>query len=365
MKCKLLWIGVMAVAAFVLPVGLVNAQNVVVFDEDFSDDDAGGWKDNSGHVPASNGKAGTWVMDNYTEANGTTAYDDSDWSPLVQGQVGAAGGSGAPSLDLMFSLNRTGADTGSTGVFNMGGIQKFTKADGTPRPAVTGDKIVGSFRAHRQSGSMGFGFTDNIAEYQAFQATMPKWKTDTHGSSPISFPTPYTSGGWEDPAKNSNYDANYRGFSPNVTGYIGLLSGSNGVNTAAAVDMDDNGVVDFGRAAPKSEAHLASGLVSFELTVGNSDYDLLQIDGVDVLQCNTAACQDTGGSPTTLNPGGPMPVGKVLGSVEAMFMTVGNHQLSEFWVDDIHIEIVPIPEPTSAVLLLLGVVGACIRRQRS
>jgi len=330
---------------------LAWAQATVVIDEDFSDDDGGcSWTDNFGCVPQNTSKAGEWLLSGHVVTGGNA---DDDWRPLVQSNVGQpAGGSGAPSLDYFASLNRTGSDTGQVGVFNMDGIIKFQTAAGVDFPAVTGNKIVGSFRVYTQSGSFGFGFTDDIAELQAFQATMPDWNA---GSSPIMMPTPYTTGNWEVPASNPNYDPAYRGFSRNVTGHISLNSGANQVYTNAPIDMNDDGVVDFGRGAPKTDPNNPVGRLNsstpsqirFEYTVGNSDYDLLQIDQgsgfEDIVQCNSAACQDSGGAPTVPNPGGPMPVGHVLSSIEGMFITGGNYQLTEVWADDFLVEVVADP----------------------
>jgi len=378
MKCKCLWIGVMAAAAFVLPVATgVATQNAVVIDEDFTGEGGGcNWTQNTGCAPENAGKAGKWLPSGHVPGGGAhTSNTDNDWGALVQSQVGQPSwGSGAPSLSVNATLNRTGTDTGTAGVFNMDSIIKFQLADGTDRSAVAGQKIIGSFRFYRQSGNIGFGFTDDIADLQAFQATMPTW---TAGSAPVMMPSPYTTQDWESPDLNPNYDPAHRGFSKSVTGHIGLLSGANGIKTAAVVDMDDNGAVDWNPNAPRTDPASSDGSVGnsqahvrFEYTVGTADYDLLQIDKVgdgsweDIVQCNTAACINAGGSPQVPNPGGAFPVGHVKNKIEAMFITVGNFQLTEIWADDFHVEIAPAPEPTSAVLLLLGVVGACTFRQR-
>ena len=108
-------------------------------------------------------------------------------------------------------------------------------ADGTDRPAVTGDKIAGSFRLYLQNGNFGFGFTDDIAALQAYQATMPEWSGLV--GSPIMMPTAYSNGDWN--------------VSENVTGHMALNGGYNNLYTHAVVDIVENegagdGQVDIG-----------------------------------------------------------------------------------------------------------------------
>lgn len=350
-----------------------SAPGVVVIDEDFSDDDGGCvWTANYGCAPQNVGKAGQWLPSGHIAGGGAhTPNMDNDWAPNTQSQVGQPntgdGWSGLPSLGFNATLNRQGADTGEIGVFNMDGIIKFQTADGTDRPAVTGELIRGSFRIFRQNGNFGFGFTDNIAELQAFQATMPTWNV---GSAPVMMPTPYTTGKWESETQNPNYDPAYRGFSPNVTGHISLNNGANKVFINAPVDMDNDGVVDFGTRAPKVDPENMIGrlntstpsTIRFEYTVGNAAYDLLQIDQgngwEDIVQCNSLDCQaDPGGlwGAMVPDPGGPMPVGHVFESIEAMFITVGNYQLTEGWADDFFVE---IPSPMAGDYNENGVVDA-------
>ena len=73
----------------------------------------------------------------------------------------------------------------------------------------------------------------------------------------------------------------------------------------------------------------------------------------DNVQCNTQACIDDS---LTLSPGGPMPVGHILDSIEGMFITGGNFQLTEVWADDFYVECAGacIPEPASLGLVGLG-----------
>ena len=135
------WVGVnnlwiVTMAAIVLVSASLALAGISVIDEDFSDDLGGGWKSNFGFVPQNVGKAGEWIADGYTDANGKLNNPDNDWSPLVQGEVGQpnTGGaldkfgrvsSGVPSLNFFGSQNRTGTDTGEVGVYNFGGILKF------------------------------------------------------------------------------------------------------------------------------------------------------------------------------------------------------------------------------------------------
>ena len=344
---------------------------VTVIDEDFQDDapDCSASR-NFGCAPVNTGKAGTWHPSGHVVSGGNA---DNDWTALVQNQIGAAGGSGTPSLDYLGTLNPNGIDTGVPGVFNMDGIIEFSLPDGTPRPAVTGDKIVGSYRMYQERGAFGFGFTDDIAQLQAFQATMPDWNGSV--GSPVMMPTAFNTGGWEDAGINTNYDAAFRGFSPNVTGHIQHNDGANRVWTHAVVDMDDNGVVDFGAATPKTAwfeldpmanppINQVGVLINFEYTVGNSVYDLLTFDAgtgpIDFVQCAHPDCVDNALVP---NPGGPMPVGAIKTEIVAMFITGANGRNTSIWADDFFVEIIPIPEPASLALLSMGVLLATRRRR--
>jgi hypothetical protein len=357
------WVGanslrIVTITAIVLVSTSLAVAGIPVIDEDFSDDIGGGWKNNFGFVPQNVGKAGEWIADGYTDANGKLNNPDNDWSPLVQGEVGQPNtgealdkfgrvSSGVPSLNFFGSQNREGLDTGEIGVYNFGGILKFQLADGTDRPAVTGDKIAGSFRLYRQNGNFGFGFTDDIAALQAYQATMPEWSGLV--GSPIMMPTAYSSGDWN--------------VSENVTGHMALNGGYNNLYTHAVVDIVENdgagdGQVDIGGQGvniPKVDpfdmiGSVNSGtpsIIHFEYTLGNSSYDVLQVDQgngfEDIVQCNSQDCQaDPGGAwgPAVPDPGGPMPVGRIVDSIEGMFITGGNGQLTEAWADDFYVEIV-------------------------
>lgn len=350
---------VFAVSTIVLVGASLTLGGIPVIDEDFTDDPGGGWKSNFGYVPLNDGKAGEWVADGYTDANGRLNNPDNDWSPLVQSAVGQPNtgealdkfgrvSSGAPSLNFFGSQNRVGDDTGEVGVYNFGGILKFQLADGTDRPAVMGDKISGTFRLYLQSGNFGFGFTDDIPALQAYQATMPEWSGAV--GSPIMMPTAYSNGDWE--------------VSPNVSGHMAINIGYNNLHTHAVVDVVENGgagdgKVDIGSMGvhiPKVDPFDMIGRVNkstpsilhFEYTLGNSTYDVLQVDQgngfEDIVQCNSEDCQAGPGNPpmwdaAVPDPGGPMPVGRILDSISGMFITGGNSQLTEAWFDDLYVEI--------------------------
>lgn len=359
----------LVVAAFLaLPVAS-QGQPVPVIREDFQDDPGGHWRDTTGNFPTNVGKPGQWLPSGHV-ANLNPFFPgntDSDWKPLVQNEVGAAGP--VPTGDYMATLNRTSAQSGSVGVFNMDGLIRFTTADGTPRPAVTGEKISGSFDYFAQEGNFGFGFTRSMSALQAYQAALPPWVGTN--SSPVMMPTAYSD--LEQTAGGGSIEV---GISPDITGHIALNGGFNNVFAHAVVDVAENGgagngFVDQGNSAPKTDpasiAHrpLAGGArqtIKFEYTVGNSNYDLLQVDQdgpllpggfVDILQAPT----------NTPNPNGPMPVGAVFNSIEGMFITGANTKLTEVWYDNINVDITPVPEPTALTLVALATAGLFARRR--
>ena len=122
------WVGanslrIVTITAIVLVSTSLAVAGIPVIDEDFSDDIGGGWKNNFGFVPQNNGKAGEWIADGYTDANGKLNNPDNDWSPLVQGEVGQPNtgealdkfgrvSSGVPSLNFFGSQNRLGIGYG-------------------------------------------------------------------------------------------------------------------------------------------------------------------------------------------------------------------------------------------------------------
>jgi hypothetical protein len=339
---------------------------IPVIQENFQDDAPGGsWKGNFGNLPTNVGLPGQWLPSGHI-ANLSPFFPnnmDNDWRPLVQSDANDASGSPAnlPAGVYMASLNRVGVQTGTAGVFNMDGIIKFTLANGTARPAVTGEKIRGSFDFSINEGIFGFGFTDNISALQSYQASLPPWVGT--GSSPVMMPTGFTD---REPDGEGGFTR--VGFSPNVTGQISINTGFNGIFTHACVDVAENGgagdgFVDQGNNNPKTDplstAHRplatnARQTIKFEYTVGNSVFDLLQVDQdgpdnplgfVDILQM-----PDNPSTPAkdTPNPNGPMPIGKIMPSIEGFFFTGGHTKLTEAFYDNIFVELVP------SVILLLG-----------
>lgn len=319
---------------------------IPVIQEDFQDDVAGSWQAYGGAPPSNVGHPGQWMNSGHVPVtNPYHTTPDLDWRPQVQNNALTVLPT-PPTGAYIGSLNRRPTPSDPFGVFNMDGILKFTLANGTARPAVTGDKIVGSFDWTQQNGNFGFGFTDNISALQSYQASLFPW-TGTK-SAPIMMPTAYS-----DIEPDQDGQSHRDPFSSNVTAEISFNGGFNNLYTHAVVDTAENngagdGFVDQGNSAPRTDplstAHrpLPSGKqrIRFEYTVGNANYDLLQVDQdvtdgvdnyVDILQGPT-------NNPT---PNGPMPVGKVMSSIEGLFITGCTGQLTEVWYDNINVSIVP------------------------
>ena len=359
-----------ALLAAVVMVSAGSAMAVVVVDETFQDDpDSCSWLQNFGCVPSNAGLPGTWHDAGHTVTGGRP---DNDWRPHYQNSnaLPATGGiidpltgrdwSGAPSQQYISSINRTGADTGVAGVYSLDGIIEFTLPNGTPRPAVAGEIVRGSFRLQRQDGNIGFGFTDDIAGLQAFHATSPVW--DGTGQGPWTMPTGYSAGGWVSP-----------NYSSNITGQVQFNAGFNGVHTHAVTDLNTDGDVDAGSARidadylnDETQKLLEASVVTFEFVVGSSEYTRLTLTDAtngtrDIVQCTLADCHPgSGGDQPAPNPGGPLPMGSTLNSISAIWMTGSDGKNEQYWLDDWYVEI--IPEPASLGLFGLGCLLAVRRR---
>jgi len=61
------------------------------------------------------------------------------------------------------------------------------------------------------------------------------------------------------------------------------------------------------------------------------------------VQCGSQDCINNNLVP---DPGGPIPVGNVVGFVEAMFVTGANGTLTEVWADDFFVEVQPTNPPS-------------------
>ena len=324
--------------------------------DDVGDNPAGGngyeWADIAETSIPSNpvGTPGVWHASGHVNTLNSAQWPlnlDTNWSPMVTGnpnKTSALGGSGHEGI---YYSNIYPTGDGSTGNYAMDGILEFTLADHTPRPAVTGEKIVGSFLFWKNivASHFGFGFTDSIADLKTYQAGMTQWSGGT--VSPLMMPTGYTS-----------YQSTSGGsvavpFSGNVTGQIMIGGGQNGIWTHAVVDDSSDGWVDQGSLLPRTGTgpddkpgdERIAYKIYFEYTVGNTTYDLLQWEeegGGGVRHDIVQAASDVP------NPGGPMPVGKVMTSIEGMFITGGQGVNNQVWYDNIVVEIV------SAVSFLPG-----------
>ncbi len=245
-------------------------------------------------------------------------------------------------------------------VFALGGILAFTEADGTPRPAVTGDVIKGSFLMYKNKSCIfGFGFTDDIAALQAYQASYPLWGGNDYM---LDLPTAYTNG-----QMTPGNIAVAQPFSQNITGQISI-GDAGGSRLNAVVDLNLDGWNEFGSASPNTQNGFYPKVaddtgnngwkIMFEYTVGNSVYDKLQWQQepggpiYDVIQ----------GTSATQNPNGPMPVGKIMTSIEGMFITGTSREPAEVWYDEIHVEIVP--EPVTMGVLAFGGLLMLVHRRR-
>jgi hypothetical protein len=357
----------------------LGATPIPVIHQDFSYAPASHAFDNVGVFPSNVvGRPGQWMKSGHDDTvvnQFREQPNDQDWRPTVISSgpgsgsiqtgidafVGLPGHSGLPVAEYFASRLQTGNQTNKLGVYNMDALVKFTLADGTPRPAVTGDKIVGSFLYYPCRGSnFGWGFTDSLSGLHAYQAGLPKYISN--GSSPVMMPSGFTDIEAQATLDDPTAPSARLPMPENVTGYIMMTGGYNSDYTHAVVDLTTgndfsnpvpDGFVDQGNAKPHVEGTSianrpkvspaeAPGVahIKFEYTVGNTVYDLFQVDNdgplgplgyVNVIQRAT----------NTPNPLGPMPVGKIKTSIEGMFITGANSRISEIFYDDFFIDIIP------------------------
>ena len=341
----------LAAAVMILAMTGMAGAGIPVIQEDFDgvgDNPAGGngyeWADIAETSIPTNpvGTPGVWHTSGHVNTLNSIMWPnnlDTNWAPMVSGtsnKTSALGGSGQEGL--YFSNQGWAAGDGGTGILALDGIIEFTLADHTPHPAVTGEKIVGSFLFWKNltASQFGFGFTDSIADLKTYQAGMTQWSGGT--VSPLMMPTGYTS-----------YQSTSGGsvavpFSGNVTGQIMIGGGQNGIWTHAVVDDSSDGWVDQGSLLPRTGTgpddkpgdERIAYKIYFEYTVGNTTYDLLQWEeegGGGVKHDIVQAAADVP------NPGGPMPVGKVMTSIEGMFITGGQGVVNNVWYDNILVQI--------------------------
>jgi len=223
--------------------------------DDAGDTPAGGngyeWADIAFNNIPSNpvGVPGEWLPSGHTVSLNNGYYPnniDDNWGPMVTPlqKCAALGGSGNNGL---YWANANATGDGSVGDYAMDGIIRFTTPDHTPRPAVTGEKIVGSFLFWKNltSSQFGFGFTDDIAALQTYQDNIPTWGGPK--VSPLMMPNGYTDLQGLDGGNTVRV-----GFSDNVTGQIMIGGGTNGIWTHAVVDDSGDGFVDMGSLLPKT-----------------------------------------------------------------------------------------------------------------
>ena len=312
----------------------------------------------SGHVPTLNNVQYPGNIDN-------------NWAPLVSNvqKTSSVGGSGRSATYWADPYGPT-ADN-SVGIMNLDGIIEFTQPDHTPRPAVTGEKISGSLLVYKHIGSnFGFGFVDSISDFQADNAAIPAWAYRGSGGatpSPLMQPT-----GWTDLHETAGGYVSVP-FSDSVTGEIMMGNGNNAVWTHAVTDIAENGGLGNGFVDLYNQAggvlaktgigngtdkpSNAANEIYFELTVGSSTYDVLKFRAADMVWHDIV--QAASGVP---NPGGAMPVGKVMTSIEGMFITGAGRQPARVWYDNINVEITP--EPATMSVLAFGGLLMLVRRRR-
>ncbi|KKK77898.1 hypothetical protein LCGC14_2848960, partial [marine sediment metagenome] len=200
---------------------------------------------------------------------------------------------------------------------------------------------------------------DDIAALQAYQASYPLWGGNDYM---LDLPTAYTNG-----QMTPGNIAVAQPFSQNITGQISI-GDAGGSRLNAVVDLNLDGWNEFGSASPNTQNGFYPKVaddtgnngwkIMFEYTVGNSVYDKLQWQQepggpiYDVIQ----------GTSATQNPNGPMPVGKIMTSIEGMFITGAGRQPARVWYDNINVEITP--EPATMSVLAFGGLLMLVRRRR-
>ena len=315
-----------------------DAAGLVVAREDFENDlEAIG--PGSGTTPPSllgppqgdAGIPGRWVTNGFNQAPGPTGDTNANLrvSDLALG--------GAPLLNPPGSNSHWQAFYEcKDGDYSMGGILKFTDPDGNPIVAKTGDRIVGECQVLWQDGGFGFALVSSIDTLRQEQASV-SWTNSpplvTPPYNPTDIPTPHQGG---------PYFTSISGMIAMTTPANGLIRAvvDNGSGEVQGVVLEDEMLYPY----EQQQTQFVFQKISFDYTVGSNVYNHLSVERfVDPNDIGQGVISNEF---RVLSDGGPVPVGAVKDSIEAITFCGGDGLHAEYFLDEITIELIPLPVPS-------------------
>jgi hypothetical protein len=304
-----------------------------VANEDFQDD--------LGSIGGGNGTANPSLKGLPTDQGNDLSKQEGRW--VSNGYDMPPGGPGDTNPNLTVSSLPLGAlpllpdgnPTGFQGFYEarpfdyaMSGILQFTDSDGNPVTANAGDRLVGEFQILLQNGGFSFCFVDDIPGLQD-QQFANSW-TGTPPPNPVDIPNPQSGGPY---------------FS-NITAMVHVRSSG---TAGAYAAVNDGGNVMGVRLEDEITPGPLGGIgkwqnITFDYTVGSNEYSNLSVE-------TFVNVSDIGQGITTnevrvLSDGSAVPVGDVRTSVVAIVFSGGDGGNTDYWVDEIHIDLIPASVPS-------------------
>ena len=363
---------------FLVALAAVPAMAIVVVDEDFDDDTPSSYdpvntlEPGLEGLPTNDGKPGRWLPNQYDQLpwfnnpwhDDLDANPDTNWQLQVTENIGPdrAGNEAfyqnqhwdCPFYIHCVEVVRDCATIGLTEPgpcdndrFSRDGFLQFTLADGTPRPAVTGETVKGKFDFTYFDGIPVFALSRDIQQMAADTGDedqhppLTKWSVG-FGQTLNAMDEGLEA--WSFPAIPQH---------PDVVSLLGMANGHNGREFDVYVPNPDQPDVnqvaiqldpDFERAYSRQNTEDPDGndypyaTLAFEYTVGNTVYDLLTIDNHDDMgpQEVRQALDEGDGSGLPPDPGGPVPIGRPEAtSIDGFVFTDTGEKMAAYMIDNI------------------------------